>query len=106
MKPRRRQFGRGYNTGWSAKPPERNLAYADPLYKRNRELLLRDHPSCSLRLPGCTGVANTIDHIVRPAEGGTNEMGNLRPACRTCNESRGRAAGNETKRRRGGGSVT
>jgi 5-methylcytosine-specific restriction endonuclease McrA len=106
MKPRRLVFGRGYSSGWSSKPPERDAAYADPLYRRNRELLLRDGPPCSLRLPGCTGAADQIDHVVAPRLGGTNELGNLRPACRKCNEARGRAAGNETKRRRGGGSVT
>lgn len=102
MKPRRRQFGRGYSTGWASKPPERNAAYADPLYKRNRALLLRDHPPCSLQLPGCTGAATQIDHIVAPRLGGSNEMSNLRPACRRCNEARGRAEGNETKRARKG----
>jgi HNH endonuclease len=89
-----------HRSGWDAKPKERDLASADPLYKRNRKLLLMDHPPCSLRYPGCTGVADTIDHIVAPRLGGTNEMSNLRPACLHCNMARGRAAGNETKRRR------
>lgn len=88
------------SSGWDRKPASRDLAYIDPAYKRNREILLADHPPCSLRYPGCTGTADTIDHIVAPRLGGTNEMSNLRPACRKCNEARGRAAGNETKRRR------
>ena len=86
--------------GWDRKPASRDLAYIDPLYQANRRLLLQDNPPCSLRYPGCTGVADTIDHIVAPRLGGSNEMSNLRPACRKCNEARGRAAGNETKRRR------
>jgi 5-methylcytosine-specific restriction protein A len=89
-----------HRSGWDAKPKERDLAYAHPLYKRNRALLLKDHPRCSLRFPGCTGGADTIDHIVSVARGGTNDLSNLRPACLHCNMARGRAAGNETKRRR------
>lgn len=44
---------------------------------------------CWLRLPGvCTFHATTKDHIVPLAAGGTNDLANLRPACRACNSRR------------------
>jgi 5-methylcytosine-specific restriction protein A len=85
---------------WARQSAARLAAYRDPVYQRNRKILLRDHPPCSLRYPGCTGIADTIDHIVAPRLGGSNEMGNLRPACRKCNERRGGAEGRATMKRR------
>lgn len=43
---------------------------------------------CHLRLPGCTGVATTKDHVIPYAQGGTDDVGNFRPACRPCNSKR------------------
>lgn len=34
-------------------------------------------------------VADTIDHVVPLSKGGTNEIGNLRPACYSCNWEKG-----------------
>lgn len=46
-------------------------------------------PVCHLRLPGCTRVATTKDHLIPWSLGGTNDLANLRPACKTCNSRRG-----------------
>jgi hypothetical protein len=53
-----------------------------------------------LRLPGCTKVADTMDHIVAVSLGGGNEPSNLRPMCRKHNQDLGRDLGNQMKRRR------
>lgn len=44
---------------------------------------------CAVRLPGCTRVATTRDHIIPVAQGGTDSLANLRPACKSCNSKRG-----------------
>lgn len=43
---------------------------------------------CWLQLPGCTGMATTRDHLIPVAQGGTDDLENMRPACRTCNSTR------------------
>ncbi|QTF71757.1 HNH endonuclease [Arthrobacter woluwensis] len=43
---------------------------------------------CWLRLPGCTGTATTKDHVIPYAQGGTDDLSNFRPACRSCNSKR------------------
>lgn len=42
----------------------------------------------------CGGYANTVDHIVPVALGGTHDIRNLRPACGRCNSSTGASLGN------------
>lgn len=37
---------------------------------------------------GCGRVANTIDHVIPLARGGTNYEGNLVPCCKSCNSSK------------------
>ncbi|TGD85136.1 hypothetical protein BayCH28_22300 [Mycolicibacterium sp. CH28] len=44
---------------------------------------------CTLRLPGCTGMADSWDHILPVSRGGGHERSNVRPACMTCNDKRG-----------------
>lgn len=44
---------------------------------------------CHLKFPGCTRVATTKDHIVPHSLGGEDVLENYRPACRSCNSSRG-----------------
>jgi hypothetical protein len=56
-------------------------------YPKRREAVLGG--PCTLRLPGCTGIANTADHITPVAFGGG--AGPLRGACLHCNSSRGAA---------------
>lgn len=57
-------------------------------YKRNRTLLLKDHPVCVL----CgVNAATEADHILEADAGGTNALENLRPVCKPCNSRRGQA---------------
>lgn len=44
---------------------------------------------CHLRGPGCMGRATARDHLIPYSLGGPDELGNLRPACKTCNSRRG-----------------
>lgn len=39
--------------------------------------------------PFNTDKAGSVDHIIPVSHGGTNEMSNLRWACKSCNSSRG-----------------
>ncbi|MGO2110130.1 MAG: HNH endonuclease [Pseudoclavibacter sp.] len=43
---------------------------------------------CYLRLPVCTYVATTRDHLIPLAHGGEDSLDNCRPACRSCNSKR------------------
>ena len=52
----------------------------DGEYRKARALLLG--LPCQLRLPGCTGTADTAQH---------NDDGSLSPACRHCNSADGAA---------------
>jgi 5-methylcytosine-specific restriction endonuclease McrA len=89
-----------HRSGWDRKPPERDLAYLDPTYKRNRQIVLERNPLCVWNLKGCTGRATTADHLVAVSRGGSNDLSNLVGACEPCNRRRGVALGNDTKRRR------
>jgi 5-methylcytosine-specific restriction endonuclease McrA len=56
-----------------------------------RDRVVREEPLCRLRLPGCTIISTTADHI-RPRKlypQLTYERSNLRGACRQCNMRRG-----------------
>jgi len=44
---------------------------------------------CWLQLEGCTGIGDTIDHVIPLSKGGTNWPANLRPACSNCNTRKG-----------------
>lgn len=56
-------------------------------YRRNRAIILAKSDICHLcGLPG----ADTADHVIPYADGGTDDIGNLRPAHEQCNKSRGR----------------
>ena len=44
--------------------------------------------ACWLRLPGCTKIATTKDHVIPYAAGGTDQLSNFRPACQSCNSKR------------------
>ena len=44
---------------------------------------------CHLRLAGCTGEFEHVDHVKPVAQGGGNFLSNLRPACAHCNQSKG-----------------
>lgn len=57
--------------------------------RARRLVLARDGYRCTLELPGCTGVAVHVDHIVPRRFGGGDELANLRAACASCNLRRG-----------------
>jgi 5-methylcytosine-specific restriction endonuclease McrA len=57
--------------------------------KRRRIVLERDGGRCMLEYPGCEGMASHVDHVVPRKYGGTDELANLRAACRRCNLRRG-----------------
>jgi 5-methylcytosine-specific restriction endonuclease McrA len=65
-------------------------------------VLERDDYQCQVRLPGCRGIATTVDHIIPAVDGGTADPDNLRAACGHCNFSRGIALGRERAQRRFG----
>jgi 5-methylcytosine-specific restriction protein A len=53
------------------------------------QVFARDNYRCQIKLPGCTGAAEEIDHIVPIGKGGALlELTNLRAACVWCNQSR------------------
>lgn len=65
----------------------------DKEYARNRRLLLADNPPCTY----CGRLADTADHIYPYVLGGSNDLSNLTPACRSCNSSRGAKLGNQLR---------
>lgn len=65
-------------------------------YRRNRLIALeRDGYLCQLGLAGCLGTGDISDHITPVAEGGTDDVDNLRCVCSACHEIKT----NEEKRR-------
>lgn len=46
---------------------------------------------CALRLPGCTGISTSSDHIAPRSRGGRDEPGNRQPACAHCQNAQGAA---------------
>ncbi|NQD40562.1 HNH endonuclease [Glutamicibacter halophytocola] len=53
---------------------------------------------CWLKLPGCTKVATTKDHINPHTHGGSDRLENFRPACHRCNSKRQeRKVGNQVR---------
>ena len=62
---------------------------ARPWRRKIAAVLERDGHRRRLRLPGCTGVATTADHIRRARDGGGDELSSLRASCEACNRRRG-----------------
>lgn len=52
-------------------------------------VLRRDNWECQIRMPGCLGTANEVDHIVAKVFGGRGTADNLQAACRPCNRRKG-----------------
>lgn len=61
--------------------------------RKLRAQILREQPTCQIRLPGCRGVADSVDHILpvsqRPEL--VLEPTNLQSACSYCNRKRSNA---------------
>lgn len=53
--------------------------------------VIKEEPLCWLRLPGCTRLSTTADHVltVKHRPDLALERANLRGACRSCNSRRG-----------------
>ena len=58
---------------------------SDPTYLANRRRLLADNPTCHW----CGQPATEADHLIEHDRGGTDDLDNLVPACKTCNARRG-----------------
>jgi 5-methylcytosine-specific restriction endonuclease McrA len=74
-----------------------SATYNDPLYIRNRAQILEGNPMCVWcgRQP-----ATTADHVLAVAQGGTNDLENLVPACEPCNRLRGASLGGRVTKAR------
>ena len=59
--------------------------YSTAEYKRNRKAVLE---AANYVCHYCGLPANTADHIIPVAKGGSNEASNLLPACIQCNSTR------------------
>ncbi|MGA3214098.1 MAG: HNH endonuclease [Acidimicrobiales bacterium] len=66
--------------------------YHSAAWRRVRAYVLdRDGFTCMVRLPGCTVIADTVDHVVEVDKGGAwYDESNLRASCRHCNLARSR----------------
>jgi hypothetical protein len=61
--------------------------------KVRRAVFARAGGRCELRLDGCTGTAEEVDHIIPRAAGGPMfDLTNLRAVCRNCHKQRPSAA--------------
>ena len=62
----------------------------DARWRRVRLVVLeRDGYLCRIRGPRCLGVADQVDHVIRPQDGGAwYDEANLRGACAPCNVGR------------------
>jgi 5-methylcytosine-specific restriction endonuclease McrA len=56
-------------------------------WRRIRDQVLQD-AGYRCHVPGCTNVANEVDHIVPRIERGTDDLSNLRPSCKAHNVGR------------------
>lgn len=65
-----------------------------------RAQVVREEPTCKLRLDGCTGLSETADHIIARSERPDLELvrSNLQGACHSCNYKRGNRAVEQVKR--------
>jgi HNH endonuclease len=57
--------------------------------EKNRAIVLR-RGYCEIGMEGCTGRAETVDHIIPKILGGPDIIENLRAACWHCNMSKGK----------------
>lgn len=73
----------------------------DHRWRKTRKAYLARHPACEIRMPGCTGKATEVDHIVQAA----NDPGHrhLRAACTYCHRKVTAQQGMGARGRRGSG---
>lgn len=69
----------------------RHSSRGRPWTRTRRIVLARDHYRCRVPDPHrCTIVADEVDHIIPRRFGGTDDLANLRAACRNGNNARNR----------------
>jgi 5-methylcytosine-specific restriction protein A len=89
-------------SGWAkyslANPREAAYYRTEHWRVQRREVLERDS-ACQLRLQGCTGRSSEVDHIIRPRDGGSHELSNLRGVCRRCHLQRTAEQGKQGNKR-------
>ncbi len=61
------------------------------VWERNRAITLTRDPTCQIPDPhDCTVTSTEVDHIIPRRHGGSNDLRNLRGACRNGNQARNR----------------
>ena len=71
-------------------------------YQMNRRIVLEAAGwRCAIDGPRCTVRATTVDHIRPVADGGSDDLENLRAACVACNSAAGAALVNGRRRPKG-----
>ncbi|WP_353962908.1 HNH endonuclease [Streptomyces sp. NBC_01571] len=66
-----------------------NLSSKGTAWEKVRaQALKRDGYICQLQFGGCVGEADTVDHVLAKANGGTDTLDNLVAACRPCNSKK------------------
>lgn len=88
--------------GWDRPESRGATRTSTPQWRKTRGVVLaRDRHRCQLRIAGvCTGHATEVDHRVSHADGGTDDLSNLRSVCTPCHRKVTSAQGN-AKRHRG-----
>jgi 5-methylcytosine-specific restriction endonuclease McrA len=87
--------------------------YSSARWKRLRKAIRqRDRNECQIKLPGCRGIAQSVDHRIEPGppSAGRDDLfwaaWNLQSACRSCNTAKRNKHRNELARQAEGGEPT
>lgn len=74
---------------WVRTTPRRQPGGSGWQWSRIRlSVLTRDGHRCRLRLDGCTGHAEQVDHLLNVARGGSDDASNLVSACKSCHRTK------------------
>lgn len=65
--------------------------------QRRRAVLNRDHRTCQLNYPGCTGHATEVDHRI---PGDDHRLTNLQAACHSCHTAKTQAESHANRPKR------
>jgi 5-methylcytosine-specific restriction enzyme A len=76
------------NNNWTSRPSRSKSVTSTSRWRRLRlQVLKRDDYQCRMRLPGCTGEADQVDHVLNVARGGNPyDEENCRSVCRQCHQ--------------------
>lgn len=72
-------------------PREGTELYSSTAWRKLRAQVIKEEPTCQLKLDGCTGVSETADHIIPRSINSALALvrSNCQGACRSCNNLRG-----------------